>query len=276
MNTSTQLKALERNLSKKTGDEAETLLRNFMMERFLERIALSGYRNSFILKGGILIAAMVGIDTRSTLDMDATLKGQKLTAANIAAIINDIIAVAIDDGMQFSLSGIEEIHEEADYLGFRVSISAQLDKTRQMLKVDITTGDPVTPKEIEYGFKLMFEDRVIQIMAYNLETVLAEKLETIITRGLANTRMKDFYDIYIMTLTRDFDRQIFNEALRSTAEKRGTSERMRDIADTLEVLAQSPMMFDLWQRYAKKYSYAALISWSQVIKAAENLAAYNV
>lgn len=113
----------------------------------MERIALSGYRNSFILKGGMLIAAMVGIDTRSTLDMDATLKGQTLTAANIVAIINDIIAVVIDDGMKFSLSGIEEIHEEADYPGFRVSISAQLDKTRQMLKVDITTGDPVTPKE---------------------------------------------------------------------------------------------------------------------------------
>ena len=201
MKTSTQLKALLRNLSKKTNAEAEILLRNFMLERFLERVSISEYRKNFILKSGMLIASMVGIDTRSTMDMDATIKGQKLTAEEISAVCTNILSVHIDDGVDLNLRDIEEIREEADYPGYRVSIEARLDKTRQTLKVDITTGDYVTPKEIEYRFKLMFEDREINILAYNLETVLAEKLETIITRGITNTRMRDFYDIYILINT---------------------------------------------------------------------------
>jgi len=144
-----------------------------MLERFLERISASEYRYNFILKGGMLIAAMVGIDMRSTMDMDATLKGRTLTAPEIKGIIGDILNTPVDDGVEFAMRDIEEIREGADYPGFRVSIEAVLDKTRQILKIDITTGDVITPSEIEYSFKLMFEDRTISIMAYNLETVLA-------------------------------------------------------------------------------------------------------
>jgi predicted nucleotidyltransferase component of viral defense system len=185
--TSTQLKALVRNLSKDSKVEAEILLRNFMLERFLARVAISEYKHNFILKGGMLIAAMVGIDARTTMDMDATIKGQTLTAAEVADIVYEILHAPLDDGVDFTVRGIEEIREEADYPGYRVSIAAVFDKTRQTLEVDITTGDFVTPREIEYSFKLMFEDRTISILAYNLETVLAEKLETVITRGVTNT-----------------------------------------------------------------------------------------
>ncbi len=272
MKTSMQLKALIRNLSRKSNVEAEILLRNFMLERFLERIAASNYKHNFILKGGMLIAAMVGIDTRTTMDMDATIKGQTLTAYEITAIIEEILYTPIDDGVEFTFRGIEEIREEADYLGYRVSISAVLDKTRQTLKVDITTGDFVTPKEVEYSFKLMFGDRTINILAYNLETILAEKFETVITRGITNTRMRDYYDIYILTTTQPFDSAIFKEALQKTVGKRGTAEQMTDKHDAIKMVEESAVMVELWERYRKKYNYAADVTWDMVIGAVRTLA----
>lgn len=152
-----------------------------------------------------------------------------------------------------------------------MSIGAVLDKTRQTLKVDITTGDFVTPKEIEYNFKLMFEDRAIRIMAYNLETVLAEKFETIITRGITNTRMRDFYDIYILTATQTFDTDTFRAALKKTIENRGTSAQMADIYDTVKIIAENSVMINLWYRYQKKFTYANEISWKMIIDSLDNL-----
>jgi len=270
--TPTQLKALVRNLSKSKNVEAEIILRNFMLERFLERVSLSEYKHSFVLKGGMLIAAMVGIDTRTTMDMDATIKGKTLTPSEVATIIETVLAISIDDGVSFALRGIEEIREEADYPGYRASIEATLDKTRQVLKVDVTTGDFVTPREIEYSFKLMFEDRAIRIMAYNLETVLAEKFETIITRSVTTTRMRDFYDIYILTTTQPFGADTFKAALAKTVEKRGTTEQMTYVDDVLRIVAASPVLIDLWQRYQKKFTYAADVSWEMAIDALNRLA----
>ena len=272
MKTSMQLKALVRNLSQKANVEAEIVLRNFMLERFLERISVSSYRHNFILKGGMLIAAMVGIDTRTTMDMDATIKGQTLSASEVLAAVEEILRAPIDDGVEFSVMGIEEIREEADYPGYRVSIGAVLDKTRQTLKLDIATGDFVTPREVEYSFKLMFEDRAISIMAYNVETILAEKFETLFVRGVTNTRMRDFYDIHILTSTQAFDMDIFRMALQKTVEKRGTSGQMLDMRDTIAMIAGNEVMADRWARYSKKYSYAAGITWRVVIDAVKTLA----
>lgn len=271
MKTSTQLKALLRNISKKSNVESEVLLRNFMLERFLERIALSDYKQNFILKGGMLITSMVGINTRSTMDIDTTIKGQTLGEAEITAIIENIIRTPIDDGVELSFRGIDEIREEADYPGYRVSIEAVLDKTRQTLKIDISTGDFVMPKEIEYRFKLMLEDRTISIMAYNVETILAEKFETIVTRGVANTRMRDFYDIYILTTTQKFDEDIFKAALNKTTENRGTAGQMTKSAETVLMISENAVMIDLWQRYRKKYPYATDISWEMAIDAIKEL-----
>jgi hypothetical protein len=269
--TSTQLKALARNLSKAKNVEAEIILRNFMLERFLERVSLSVHKDSFILKGGMLIAAMVGIDTRTTMDMDATIKGKTLSQTEIATIISDILNIPVDDGVAFSLRGIEEIREEADYPGFRASIDAVLDKTRQTLKVDVTPGDFVTPREVEYSFRLMFEDRAISIMAYNLETILAEKFETIITRGVTTTRMRDFYDIYILTTTQTFDAETFKAALKKTVDKRGTTEQMADIAGVIRMIADNSIMIDLWRRYQTKFTYATDVSWDMTIDALKRL-----
>jgi hypothetical protein len=253
--------------------QAEILLRSFMLERFLERVSISEYKSNFILKGGMLIAAMVGIDTRSTMDMDATIIGQKLTADETTAICMNIINLHIDDGIEFIFRSIEEIHEEAEYPGYRVSIEANFDKTRQTLKIDITTGDSITPREIEYKYKLMFEDREISVMAYNLETVLAEKYETIITRGTANSRMRDFYDIYILTATQHYDPDTFRDALLKTIEIRETAEQMSDTLNTIHTIANSAAMIDLWHRYQRKYFYATEISWEMVINAVKVLAA---
>lgn len=271
MKTSTQLKALVRNFSKAKGVEAEIILRNFMLERFLEHLSASEYRNYFVLKGGMLISAMVGIDTRTTMDLDATIKGQILTEEKITETVKGILRVSVDDGVRFAFRSIEEIREEADYPGYRISIDTALDKTRQSIHIDITTGDFVTPREIEYNFKLMFEDRSISILAYNIETVLAEKFETIISRGLVNTRMRDFYDIYILTTTQQFDGETFGIALAKTSEKRNTSEQISDAKAVIDRILESKVLTGLWGRYQNKYSYATGVTWPQTIDALRSL-----
>ena len=196
--TARQLKDLIRNLSRKNAADAQILMRNYMMERFLERISLSAYRDKFILKGGMLVAAMVGLDARSTMDLDATVKGANVSVEDVENMMAEIIAVPIDDGVTFQVKSISEIMDEAEYPGIRVTMTTLFDGVRTPLKIDISTGDAITPKEVRYSFKLMLEDRSIDVWAYNLETVLAEKLETIITRTTTNTRMRDFYDIAIL------------------------------------------------------------------------------
>lgn len=182
--TARQLKDLIRNLSKNKSADAQLLMRNYMTERFLERISLSAYRDMFILKGGMLIAAMVGLDSRSTMDLDATVKGADVNVEDVENIISSIISIPLKDGVTFRIKRISEIMEEAEYPGIRVSMETTFDGVVTPLKIDISTGDMITPSEIRYSFKLMLEDRVIEMWAYNLETVLAEKMETIISRNV--------------------------------------------------------------------------------------------
>ncbi len=201
IHTSRQIKDLIKNKANGNSAKAQIMIRNYMMERFMERLSLSEYKNNFILKGGMLVSSMVGIDIRSTMDIDTTLKNLPLSVDSAESIIKRIISVRLEDGVTFRIKGITEIMDEAEYGGIRVSLEAMLDMMRIPLKIDISTGDIVTPKEIEYEMKLMFEDRKIEILAYNIETLLAEKLETVVTRGIANTRLRDFYDIYISCKT---------------------------------------------------------------------------
>ena len=208
----TQLKAKVRNLSGGDSQKAQTLIRNFMMERFLERIALSQYRNNFILKGGMLVATIVGLDTRATMDIDTTVKSLTLSKDNATKIVEDIIAVEIPDGVQFKLVKVTDIMEEHDYPGIRIMLEATLDKLRQAVKIDISTGDIITPGAVEYSYRLMFEDRSISMWTYNLETLLAEKFETIMARGTANTRMRDFYDIYTISRQEAFNKEVLKRA----------------------------------------------------------------
>ena len=267
MNTAMQLKALIRNISKQKKVNAQILLRNFM----LERISLSKYKYNFILKGGMLIAAMVGIDTRSTMDMDATIKGIPVSRETIKGMFDDILDADINDSVVMSLGDIDDIRDEAEYTGFRVSINTNFDGIKQTLKIDITTGDTITPREIEYELSLMLENRSIKVLAYNLETILAEKLETIISRGTANTRMRDFYDIFILTKLQadNIDKRLLADALNETAKKRGTAALFDNKALIISEITSNSILQDLWTRYQKKFDYAGDVSWSQVMSAVE-------
>lgn len=274
MSSSERIKALIRNLSREKKVQAEILLRNYMLERFLERVSLSKYYNQFILKGGMLVAAMVGIDTRSTMDMDATLKGVSLSAHELKQVMQEIINEDPSDGILMKLKGIEEIRDDDEYPGFRVSIEAVLEKTKQTMKIDITTGDVITPKEINYSFKLLLEDRQIRILAYNIETVLAEKLETILVRGTANTRMRDFYDVYIITTLRKSDIRwsVLVAAFKKTAQHRETYARISESGhEYLEDIENSEVLENLWGRYRAKNTYVEDLEWAVVKKSLRDL-----
>ena len=273
--TARQLKDLIRNLSKKKSADAQILMRNYMMERFLERISLSTYKDQFILKGGMLVAAMVGLDARATMDLDATIKGTNVNVTDVETVISRIISIPLDDGVSFRIKQISEIMEEADYPGVRVSMETKFDGVITPLKIDISTGDVITPKEIKYNFMLMLEDRTIEVWAYNLETVLAEKLETVISRNVTNTRMRDFYDIYILQKLygEQLKKEVLWNALVATARKRGTlgrieSGEIREIFDEVEL---SPIMEKLWKTYQKNYAYSVEISWHTVLESVRYL-----
>ena len=273
--TARQLKDLIRNLSKKKSADAQILMRNYMMERFLERISLSEYKNQFILKGGMLVAAMVGLDARATMDLDAIIKGTNVSVEDVEMIISQIISIPLDDGVSFRIKRISEIMEEADYPGVRVSMETKFDGVITPLKIDISTGDIITPREIKYNFNLMLENRTIEVWAYNLETVLAEKLETVISRNVTNTRMRDFYDIYILQKLygEQLSKDVLWDALVATAKKRETLEQIEteDIDEVFDEIQSSSVMENLWKAYQRNYSYSADIPWHTIMKSIRTL-----
>ena len=246
-----------------------------MMERFLERISLSEYKNQFILKGGMLVAAMVGLDARATMDLDATIKGTNVSVEDVEMIISKIISIPLNDGVLFRIKRISEIMEEADYPGVRVSMETKFDGVITPLKIDISTGDIITPREIKYKFNLMLENRTIEVWAYNLETVLAEKLETVISRNVTNTRMRDFYDIYILQKLygEQLSKDVLRDALVATAKKRETLEQIEteDIDEVFDEIQSSSVMENLWKVYQRNYSYSADIPWHTIMKSIRTL-----
>ncbi len=267
IHTARQLKDLVRNLSKETGIEAHILIRKYIMERFLERTSLSKYRNQFVLKGGLLVSAFVGTETRATMDIDTTIRGLPVTEEDMTRIIREICDINMDDNITFKIKSVSEIMDEAKYTGLRFAMEAYLDGSVTPLKIDISTEDVITPREILYSYKLMFEDRVIPIMAYPIETVLAEKLETLITRSVTNTRMRDFYDIHVLL---NSERQEINDttlqkALLATSIKRQSTELMKEAENVLVTINESSLMQDLWEKYQRKFPYAADDAWDDVM-----------
>lgn len=253
-------------MAKENNINAQILLRNYMLERLLERISLSEFKDKFILKGGMLVAVLVGVDMRSTVDMDATTKAYPVTKESIKSAFKNILSVSIDDGVDMIFKGIEEIRAEDEYNGFRVSLEPCMENTRIPLKVDITTNDEITPKEVIYTFDLLLEDRSIYILAYNIETVIAKKLETIISRSIANTRLRDFYDIYILIKVQghNINKDLLTEAIIATSERRGSSNILQEGDLILEEIFSSDILYSHWTRYQKKFSYANDISWDEI------------
>ena len=270
--TATQLKAKIRNLSAGDSRKAQTMIRNYIMERFLERVALSRYRNNFILKGGMLVAAVVGLDTRATMDIDTTVKSMHLDMENARRIIEEIIAVEIPDGVDFHITKATDIMEEHDYSGIRFMLEASIDNLRQAIKIDISTGDVITPRAVEYSYHLMFEDRSISLLTYNLETLLAEKMETIMSRGTANTRMRDFYDIYVISSQKSFDQDVLKNAFYATSEKRETIVQIPDFINTISSIESDEVMRLQWENFKNDSFFVSELSWAEVMANVRNLA----
>mgnify|MGYP005755626563 FL=1 len=268
-----QLKAIIKNLAKEKHISAQLVMQNFMLERLLERISVSKYQQNFILKGGFLIAAMVGLDTRATMDMDATIKGLPVNEQTIREMFGEICRIELDDDVSFSFRSIGEIREGDEYTGYRVSLLANYPPMAVPLKLDITTGDRITPKEIEYRFKLLLENRSILVLAYNLETIMAEKLETVISRGDQNTRPRDYYDIYILTKLQysNINIERLKKALSATTEKRGSSIVVKDYRRIMNTVENSDIMQRQWNNYQKDFDYATDILFKDVCEAVVKL-----
>ena len=268
MKNAMQLKAIVKRIAKEKHISAQLVLQNYMLERFLERVSISSYRHNYIIKGGFLIAAMVGLHSRATMDMDATIKNYPVNEETIREMIEDIIKNNLDDDISFSLKSINEIREGDEYTGYRVALAALYPPMAVPLKLDITTGDKITPKEIEYSYKLMLEDRSIKVLAYNLSTILAEKLETVISRGDQNTRPRDYYDIYILTKLQEnnIDISLLREALKATITKRGSSKVVNRYHEIMNIVENSDVMKRQWKNYQKDFDYATDIEFEQTCK----------
>ena len=267
------LKAIINNIAKENKVSAQSVLQTYMLERLLERISISKYKDNFILKGGMLISAMLGIDSRTTMDIDTTIKGFKLTEENIINIINEICNIKIDDGVTFEVQKIELIREDDDYGGYRITFKANyMESMPVIMKIDVTTGDKITYKEIKYCFDLMLEDRKIQIWSYNLETVIAEKFESIIKRGILGTRIRDYYDVYMLlnTQTKNINFNTLKDAIYSTAEHRNTINIIKDWSKIIEQLDNSDIMKKQWERYKKDNFYAKEIKYEDLIHGNEH------
>jgi predicted nucleotidyltransferase component of viral defense system len=274
-----QLNAKLRSLSKRSGVDVRILRQNFMLERFLERTAISPHSDSFILKGGILIAATVGISSRTTLDLDATLKLEEISLEEMKGFITDIISVSFDDNVGFSIISIDATQHDGGRRGFKVMLEAVFDQSHDILKLDISVGDVVTPRAARFGYKTMFGDRTINVWAYNTETVLAEKLEAILSLNILTTRMKDFYDVYILTATQkqNIEANTLAAAIRNTSGQRESTHlyTSENVTVTLHRLANDITMLSQWKRYQQKNPYASGISFGDTLDALQTLAEWG-
>ena len=261
MKNAMQLKAYVKNIAKEKDISAQLVLQNYMLERYLERVSLSEYRDKYIIKGGFLIASLVGLESRATMDLDGTIRGYPVNEDSIRSMVESIISVPVDDGISFQIKDIGLIREDDEYGGIRVSLNANYEKMAVPLKLDITTGDKITPGEIEYSYKLMMEERSISILSYNLSTILAEKLETVVSRGDQNTRPRDYYDIFILSKLQDKNIVIdtLRDALIATSEKRGSKEIMVNYEGIIRDVSVNEVMNQRWNDYRKDFSYASEI-----------------
>ena len=263
-----QLKAKIKNISKEKNISAQLVLQNYMMERFIERIALSDFQDQMIIKGGLLISSIVGLDSRATMDIDMTLKGKPVNETFILDYINEISKININDEVKFDVVSITEIREMDDYFGFRVSLIAGIGTMKIPLKIDITTGDKIIPSEILYEYPLMFENRSIKIKDYNLETILSGKIETIISRGNQNTRMRDFYDVYILLKlkSKNIDYNILRLAIEETSQKRDSLNLLLNYKEIISNIENNNEMLVRWENYRNSFNYARTIDFNEICK----------
>ena len=271
--TPEQIKGRIKSVAKQKNADARTLMRIYMMERFLERLAQSEYRDNFIIKGGILVTAMIGVAHRSTMDIDTSMKNLKLSAEDALRVVNQVKDIDLDDGVSFEVKDVSNIMDEMEYPGIRVTMNANVGRLITPLKIDISTGDVITPRAIEFNYDLLLEDRSISLWSYNLETILAEKLQTVLARGILNTRMRDFYDIRMLLDTYEdkVNKAVLKDAFAATCKKRGTDNLQEQAEEIIKIIEADEQLQVLWRAYQKKYSYAADIDYASVISGVRKL-----
>ena len=271
--TPEQIKGRIKSVAKQNNADARTLMRIYMMERFLERLTQSEYRDNFIIKGGILVTAMIGVAHRSTMDIDTSMKNLNLSAEDALRVVNQVKDIDLDDGVSFEVKDVSNIMDEMEYPGIRVTMNANVGRLITPLKIDISTGDVITPRAIEFNYDLLLEDRSIKLWSYNLETILAEKLQTVLARGILNTRMRDFYDIRMLVDTYEdkVNKAVLKDAFAATCKKRGTDNLQEQAEEIVKVIEADEQIQVLWRAYQKKYSYAADIDYASVIRGVRKL-----
>ena len=271
--TPEQIKGRIKSVAKQNNADARTLMRIYMMERFLERLAQSEYRDNFIIKGGILVTAMIGVAHRSTMDIDTSMKNLNLSAEDALRVVNQVKDIDLDDGVSFDVKDVSNIMDEMEYPGIRVTMNANVGRLITPLKIDISTGDVITPRAIEFNYDLLLEDRSISLWSYNLETILAEKLQTVLARGILNTRMRDFYDIRMLVDTYEdkVNKAVLKDAFAATCKKRGTDNLQEQAEEIVKIIEADEQIQVLWRAYQKKYSYAADIDYASVINGVRKL-----
>lgn len=274
MKTPEQLKGSIRSMAAKKNLRAQEVLQMFLFERILERLAASKYHNNFILKGGLLISSMIGISERTTMDMDTTVRGIQMEENEIVAAVNEILAIDVGDGITFEYKGIEPIREEDAYNNFRVHLRAKYGKIDSPMKIDVTTGDVITPAAIQYDFPMLFDDKTVPVMAYTLETVLAEKYETIIRRNIGTTRARDFYDLHTLYRSRkdEIRPEILKAAVLHTAQKRDSVDDIHDWKDIMTDIREEPVLYQLWDNYVADNKYIGELAFHEVLDTVEEVA----
>ena len=271
--TSRQLKDKIKNLSHGDSTKAQILTRKYMMERFLARVAVSNYRDQFILKGGMLVSAIVGEEARSTMDIDATVRSLPLSEDYIKSVIANIVSLDLSDNLSFRIEDAKSIMEEHDYSGIRITMKVLLENLRETITVDISTGDAITPSAVRFSYPMMFEQGDINVWSYNLETLLAEKIETILARSTANTRMRDFYDIHILwNYENDYiNTNILREAFDATTQKRHTDHLINDAKQILEDIENNTYMKRMWENYRRSNTYVGALEWEDAFEAVKSI-----
>lgn len=268
-----QLKAVIKNKAVESGVSAQLVLQNYLMERLLERISLSEYRNNFIIKGGFLLSSIIGLNKRTTMDIDTTAKELDVTHENLRKVFGEICRIETDDDIRFEFTGLIDIRETDDYPGIRVHLLAHYEKLNVPVIVDVTTGDKITPSEVKHRFKLMFEERFITLPAYDLATILSEKLETILSRSIANTRPRDFYDVYILYLFKKekLNYKVLRSALAATVGKRNSLYILENYKSIIAQIEKDKNMETIWNSYREKFNYAKGISFKETTQVVEKL-----
>lgn len=263
------LKAKASNLSKKTNIPNKYLIQNFMFEALLKRISKSKYKDKFIIKGGLLLSSIFGVNLRSTMDLDTTIKGLPLDRETITKVINEIISIDLDDNVKLEIENIKDIREEELYSGFEVNLKAEFDGLKTNLMIDITTGDVITYKEVEFKYNTIFDNEIINIMTYNYETIIAEKFESIISRNIDNTRMKDYYDLYMFVNLKwnDINKDTLRKAIINTSKARETLDYIDNANKYIELISDDSRLNLLWNSYQNNYEYAKDIEFEDTINA---------